>query len=79
MAAPMVTACIWAVRGVREEIDYRSWKKRGCPEGELPSAFSQPRDRDLLIGLPWAVIMILGMIASLSAFVFGVVRLLLGL
>jgi hypothetical protein len=57
-AVPFFSMFIWAIRGTISELHYRSWVKRGTPGDELPPASSQPRDRDLLIGLPWAALSI---------------------
>jgi hypothetical protein len=58
LGAPFITTFVWAVRGTVSEVHYRSWANRGCPEDEKPPAASQPRDSDLILGAPWAIVMI---------------------
>jgi hypothetical protein len=55
---PLCTAAIWAVRATISEVHYQRWCRSGSPAGELPPASSQPKDIDVILGIPWAIAMI---------------------
>jgi hypothetical protein len=56
---PFLTGAIWGFRATVSEIHYRRWTRTGSIRGELPPASSQPKDVDVIIGLLWAIAMVL--------------------
>lgn len=55
--APLIAlGGVWSVRAFLNEIDYRRWVKQGCPAGHVPSGRSQPKDRDLFVVVPLALL-----------------------